>query len=804
MKAEKEKTYLEKRVFEQMGLTKEQCSLKLTGTFLPSSGKVIPIFTSDEHDNIDILVYDLKRRIIEYIPDETELTSSQLRSGQDIEAYTKQYIVKRFNPEYLKANPEQPKYKFPGGKKTYPFFPPKLIEKYEKAVAGDPSGKIDTLVLTEGYFKAMCASERGLDIIGLGSITLFADKQTRQLYQDITRLIIACQPNNIIILYDGDCTDLSAKAIQEMERGGKPDLATRPQGFHAALTKLRDLLLEFKNDKGEYCELFFAYVKKLRTENPAKGIDDLFCDPEYKEDTKDITEDLQKPGRPGIYFEKVNLRTKSNSLRDIFGIWSPERFYDRWKDIIGDRTFRFKGGEYRWDRMENRLITELSEQLKDFICVANTIYYRCKVPSVYSDEGTYNLLPKERGIVNDKFGKDSAANIIRHRYFQDFTNIPSHTDYRQEINSFYNIYKELSYTPSEGSWGHIKATLTHLFHGEDSEEYKLVLDYLQIMYTKPTQPLPVLALVSEEHGTGKTSFLNLIGHIFEDNSVIGDNNMLLSQFNSVLAGKIAVCIDETQLQDNSNVANNIKRYVTSEYILMEQKGRDKVRVPNFMKMIMTSNYPEKFVYPDKDENRYWIVKVGSLSEEEQKVNVNDYFADEVPHFVYYLLHRELHVKEREGRLWFAPKRYINENFKRMLDRNMPKAEKTIRIFLHDMFLDCQRELLELDVRYFQENIPEFQRREDADVRNIIEYNLKIPRYAGGAPKRVKMPFRSTLIDNEGEICWSKGRTCRPYTFKAEDFLESWELDALRNHGITDNVEFDTQTEIVLSDNDKPF
>ena len=815
METNNKKSYLERRVYEQMNIKPKDCQCLLYGNITPKNGAVIPIFSKDDKDNIDIMVYDLHRHIIEYEASEDELTSTQRNFGYDPEILIRQYKVKRLNPDYLKENPDMPKYKFPSRKDkkigTYPFFPPKLIEKFEAAEKGDmQKGHIDTLVLTEGYFKAMCASTRGIDIVGLGSVTLFADSTTKRLYEDITTLIKTCKPNNIVILYDGDCTDISQKDLTAVQHDEPVDLTRRPQSFLNVLRKLRDMLLDFKNSKDELCEIFFLYVAKLRSENSPKGLDDLLCDEEYSKRTEEIVRDLNSPGNPSVYFERLNLRTKANAMAKTFYLNSPEEFYTHWHEQIQENEFGFKGGRYRYSSEHKALIPTLSEFLRDYICVNNSFYKRLKVPSVYNEEGTYDIIQRDKGIINGRHGKESTQQIINSRYYEDFTNVPSHTEYQQEINidgrKFYNLYKELNYQPTEGDWSHIKATLEHLF-GKDTDDYKMALDYIQLMYIKPTQKLPVLALVSEEHGTGKTAFLNLISHIFEDNAIIGDNELLLSNFNSNLAGKIAVGIDETELEGNGEVATKIKRLVTSEYLLMEMKGKDKVKVANFMKLIMTSNHPEKFVYPDKDENRYWIVKVNSLSEEEKKINMNEFFAEETPHFVWYLLHRELFVNKYEGRLWFDPARYLNENWMKMTERNMPKQEKALRKYLHDLFLDTGREMLELDIRYIKENINEFERKDDATIADILTYSLKVEKYKGKKAYRVKMPFYSKATDTDGEIVWpSSGRMSRPYYFYAKDFLTKEEMTS-EDVPETDNSKEQSQKEIDFAEeeqNDDPF
>lgn len=49
---------------------------------------------------------------------------------------------------------------------------------------------------------------------------------------------------------------------------------------------------------------------------------------------------------------------------------------------------------------------------------------------------------------------------------------------------------------------------------------------------QPRQKLPILLLVSEERNTGKTTFLNFLKSIFEDNATFNTNEDFRSKFNS--------------------------------------------------------------------------------------------------------------------------------------------------------------------------------------------------------------------------------------------------------------------------------
>lgn len=764
--------YFKQRIEDELGLSPDQYTLELKTEIDDETTRrsMRPVFTEDEQGNIQIVVYDLKRNVITYDIPDSELGQT-IRQSEHAR-HTRDYIVTRLNPEYLETHKSMPKYLFPKGKQgTYPFIPPLLLEKYERGE------QLQTLVLTEGYFKAMKASVCGIDIIGLGSVTLFAESNTHRLYPDIVRVINRCKPRNIIILYDGDCTDLSKDKLADVQKGSPADLSMRPLSFFNSLTRLRELLIEFES------ELHFAYVRRMRDRNAPKGLDDLLCDEEYRSQTEEIADDLNNPGRPGIYFEKLNLRTMQKKLRQVFNLVSPQQFYEAHAAEIGTQRFRFKGAVWHYNDKDRELENDVPEELKDYIHVGDYFYLRRKISSARNDEGCYRLLPRKSGTICLLHGKDAPQKIARTAHYDDFINKPSHTDYQPVINGQFNLYNELSYSPEYGTWDNIHHMLNHIFGADDTQYYQMALDYLQLLYTRPMQVLPVLCLVSKESGTGKTTFLNLLKYMFEGNCAIGGNDVLLSGFNSLMAGRLVIGIDETSLGDNQEITEKIKMLATSKTINMEAKGKDKIEMDNFCKFVLCSNNERKFIYTSKEEIRFWVIKVNPLNEDEQVRDLDDKMQNEVPAFVNYLLSREMYVKEPEhnSRMWFSPTRLENNTLRALKDAARPLAERTIREFVHDMFMDIQNaETLYFDLSYLRENIPDFEREKEGVIRNILEINLQLDKKRESG--RYKMPFRSREMDTQGEIKWSPfGKVCRPYIFHAADFVDKDELAFIRSH-----------------------
>lgn len=819
MSEEIKKSYLEQRVYDLCGLTPEQCSVPLyrgkeparpalrkwkdkqTGeekeqVILNKDGSIkaapYPLFQSDKHDNIRMYPYTLDGQLITYIPDK------QPKYGPEAGAHEEIYYVTRRHPDYLAEHKDLPKYDFPKGEGHYPFFPPNIYEAFRK------KEHIETIVLTEGYMKAMCASTRGMFVVGLGSITLYAESKSKQLYPDLVRLLNTCKPDNIVILYDGDCRDIKKEDIGAKENGKLKDLAKRPQIFKSVLLKLREMLLEFRTEKGDPCELYFAYVNKMRDVDPPKGLDDIIVDKEFQERTADIADDINHPGRPGIYFRKLNLRTGLNKVDALFNLKSPQKFYEEWADEIGDKPFRFEGGQYQYGKDENgngKLITLLDSSMDDYIAVGGEICLVTEEPIANANGTEWKLYPKPDKVINARLGDGAAKRLYQYKYYEDYTICPSHENYSQEVVNkkgyrFFNMYSPLPYEPEPGEWKTIEKLLKQItkeYPEEQFHYYEMLLDWITLTYIKPLQFLPIIMLVSKDRGTGKTSFLNLLKYIYGHNAVIGGNDLIVSKFNSLLAGKLIVGVDESCLGDNKEVGESLKYMSTSKTIHVEMKGKDKKEMPAFCKFVLASNEVRKGIFIAKDEIRFWVMRLSPWADKEYDSDFEDRIEGEVPAFLNYLKERyykgKMYVPEKKHRMWFDPQSLVNEDLATMMSGTSSNFEGSLDDFLHDMFLDTGRTTLHFDVPYILNTIDGAKKRGEHSIRILLDDKAGVKRIS--KLDRYSMPFRVTaemkqsdtsITQEEGEIMWpSKKKVCRPYEFDAKFFLSQDEYAGLRSN-----------------------
>ena len=144
------------------------------------------------------------------------------------------------------------------------------------------------------------------------------------------------------------------------------------------------------------------------------------------------------------------------------------------------------------------------------------------------------------------------------------------------------------------------------------------MDYLQLLYLKPTQKLPILLLVSEERNTGKSTFLNFLKALFQENVTFNTNEDFRSQFNADWAGKLMIVVDEVLLN----------RREDSERLKNLSTAHSYKKVQFFAKFVLCSNNENFPVYIEPEETRYWVRKVSRL--EKDDTSFLQKLKDEIP------------------------------------------------------------------------------------------------------------------------------------------------------------------------------
>lgn len=744
------KTYLQSRVYDEMSITPEQNKIRVTIEDLDGSDRTVtmPIFSSDDKDNIDILVYTIDRKLIIYDHPDANPEQPNINNNRQ----------RHFKITRLKEPQGDRKYHIPKGVGTYPFFPPSIVEKYEK------SEKIKTLVLTEGYFKAFKASVHEWDIIGLSSITHYADTKTKTIHPDIAKVILKCKVDNVVMLYDGDCLNISTKALEAGE-----DIARRPNSFLSSMLKVRELLTDYE------VKIYFAHVISENINNAPKGLDDVLIECKGKE--AEILEDMMMLGTPGQYFYRLNVSSFQKKLQPYFNLRSPEQFYTAWEDAIKEREFNYFGTKYKYDPQKKQLTKTVPKEAKNFMRVGDEYYELIPIPTIFGDTET-KLYKRAKSTIKDDFGPKIFESIPK---YKAFINVPSNTNYQQVINNCYNKYAPFTHEAEQGDWSTIEFFLRHIF----GEQYEFGLDYIQIIYQYPAQVLPILCLISKENKTGKTTMLDFMKQLFGENAVKVGNAELSNEFNAYTATRLVVGVDETFLEKKTTI-EKIKMLSTSNRIAMQRKGVDHEEMFHFAKYILCSNNEENFIYANDEDVRYWVRKIPQIKREIPDIIMT--LNEEIPAFLFFLNNRKISAP-KTTRAWFDPAMLETEALRKLRIASKPTVEKEIHNLIRNMFLDFAVSEIKMTLQDIKERT--FKNRyEDSYITKILKDNMKVSTVP--KPERYKIPkwIVNPLDDNETSVHMESQKPGRPYIFKIENYLTP---DELANIGFTKELESSNET-----------
>ena len=351
---------------------------------------------------------------------------------------------------------------------------------------------------------------------------------------------------------------------------------------------------------------------------------------------------------------------------------------------------------------------------EEYMRVGTTLY---KVVNQPCANGGYE---KKRVVWNNStlrqdYGKNYLATVPK---YDGFCTVPNHLNYQKEIEEFLNLYEPIEHKPQQGEFSHIQSLMRHIF----GEQYELGMDYMQLLYLQPTQKLPIVLLVSEERNTGKSTFLNFLKAVFENNVTFNTNEDFRSQFNSDWAGKLLIVVDEVLLNRRED-SERLKNLSTTFTYKVEAKGKDRTEIAFFAKFVLCSNNEYLPILIDAGETRYWVRKIMPLQSDD--TNFLQKLKAEIPAFLYFLTQRELSTTQ-ESRMWFNPRLTHTAALQKIIRSNRNRLEIEMTELLLDIMSNmnvesvsfCLNDLVTL-LLYSQVKVEKYQ------VRKVVQEVWKL-------------------------------------------------------------------------------
>ncbi len=761
------KSYYLKRL-KECGLTEETNKRVISYEGRPQT---VPVFyASDKDDSLHI----------PYVQPDGE--SEIYQDGKKIINYER--LRYRIPKEYTdKAGKRKTmRYSQPRGTGVYSYLPPTIVEKFQK------KEKIKTLYVVEGEFKAISATYKlGVDIIALGGINNYRNKDINTLEPYLLQLIEVCKPDNIVLLFDADCL--------AVKYGEKTDLAERLTQFYNAICGFRELLKPYEID------VYFSHIQ-LKYAIVAKGLDDLINYESVQPDNirkelenlaTGVGEHLVTQPLRGGYADKLNKYFKLNSVAE---------FYEFYKDIIQDKEFKYNGRSYYFDG--TKVISAVMQEAKQYLRIGCDFYKKVWKINPHKDpqhQKPIMLLEKwQIGEINRDFNNNKTFITYIPKY-DGFINYPENTTdkYRRIIevthdgmtSRFYNRYNELKHDVYPGEFPTIEALLKHIFssHNTAGESlYEFGLDWIQITFFNPRQRLPVLCPVSAERNTGKTKFLEFLRLIFKDNTAILDNERFTGKFTAHFVDKLIVALDEGFIpMEQKLMKERIKNFSTGSTVWSEGKGKESYELDNFMHLIMCSNDESNFMLIDEGENRFCVLKIPTLKADNPNI-ISD-CEKELPHFLYFLSNRKLKYETNQSRFSFKPAVYETEALRTVMERTEKRLTKEIKEFLRSQFIAHEQKVLHFaPVDLAQEMNDQGGRFkvDKSDINDYLRYEVK------KQPERkmwYKIYHSISELNVENEVIEvskvKKQKNGTPYEFRIEEYFTQDEINQMEKQSPED-------------------
>ncbi len=198
------------------------------------------------------------------------------------------------------------------------------------------------------------------------------------------------------------------------------------------------------------------------------------------------------------------------------------------------------------------------------------------------------------------------------RTYRGVTFNPTTTEH---VGDRYNLWTGFKRNQKEGDcslyWEHVERNIC----GGNKELHDYVRKWLAYIVQYPHKLHTALVLCGSQ-GVGKNSFVDPIGELFGQHyTVLSSMHELVSNFNYHLKHAVFIHANEALWGGHKKDIGTVKAMITDATYLIEGKGKDRIMMPNFRHLVISSNeaWP---VHIDPDDRRFVVIQVSDARKED--------------------------------------------------------------------------------------------------------------------------------------------------------------------------------------------
>ena len=191
----------------------------------------------------------------------------------------------------------------------------------------------------------------------------------------------------------------------------------------------------------------------------------------------------------------------------------------------------------------------------------------------------------------------------------------------REITAHYNLWRGFAVEPRPGDCSKFLAHVQDNACRGNRTLFNWVVAWFADIMQHPAAKCGTSLVLRGKMGTGKTKIGDVIGSLLGDHYVlVADPRYITGRFNSHLVSCLLLHADEGFWAGDKSAEGKLKDLITGDTHHIEFKGKEPIRVRNFVRLFVTGN-PDWLVPAGLEERRFAVIEMG-----EARMQDHDYFA----------------------------------------------------------------------------------------------------------------------------------------------------------------------------------
>jgi hypothetical protein len=233
--------------------------------------------------------------------------------------------------------------------------------------------------------------------------------------------------------------------------------------------------------------------------------------------------------------------------------------------------------------------------------------------------GAFEQWHRNRFIVRDGKRRPLAKHWLAHpqrRQYEGLTFSPG-----RSLPGHYNLWCGFAVEPKPGECTKFLDHLKDNVCRGDDNLYQWVVGWLADIFQHPNRKMGTALAIRGKQGTGKTKVGQVIGSLLGRHYVlVPEPRYVTGRFNSHLVSCLLLHADEGFWAGDRTAEGKLKDLITGLDHFIEYKGKEPIRVQNFIRLLVTGN-PDWVVPVSLEERRFAVLDIG-----EHRMRDTEYFA----------------------------------------------------------------------------------------------------------------------------------------------------------------------------------